>query len=200
MCLWHPASVTRRRWLAHRACVACANPALRSSTATRHACGLGWVLRTGGEVVMGSCCDVEVTGVPKVGPLESARRMSRRVGAHSLSRRVCLRFFFDSRETSTRSVVAGPGRGHNAALLASAVVGVQRVLSFLRPLGRAVAAVRACAGNRERRWSVPARARAHTQILRRAVLRHEPRLLRGLVRRRDRAWFYGCPTSAGATG
>ena len=27
--------------------VARANPALRSSTATRHACGLGWVLRTG---------------------------------------------------------------------------------------------------------------------------------------------------------
>ena len=29
--------------------VACANPALRSSTATWHACGLGWVLRMGEE-------------------------------------------------------------------------------------------------------------------------------------------------------
>ena len=46
------------RWLVHPTFVACANPALRSSTATRHACGLGWVLRTGGEVVTGICCDV----------------------------------------------------------------------------------------------------------------------------------------------
>ena len=30
--------------------VACANPALRSSTATRHACEPGWVLRTGAGV------------------------------------------------------------------------------------------------------------------------------------------------------
>ena len=47
MCLWRSISFTRKRWLAHPACVACANPALRSSTATGHACGLGWVLRTG---------------------------------------------------------------------------------------------------------------------------------------------------------
>ena len=31
--------------------VACANPALRFSTATRHACAVDWVLRTGTEFI-----------------------------------------------------------------------------------------------------------------------------------------------------
>ena len=39
--------------------VACANPALRSSTATRHACGVGWMLHTGrgnqGNVFCNAC-------------------------------------------------------------------------------------------------------------------------------------------------
>ena len=42
--------------------VACANPSLRSSTATRHACGVGWVLRTGQESPVKVCIDS--TGVP----------------------------------------------------------------------------------------------------------------------------------------
>ena len=47
--LWRATLIARMRWLAFPAYVACANPALRSSTATRHACGLGEVLRAGNK-------------------------------------------------------------------------------------------------------------------------------------------------------
>lgn len=45
---------------------ACANPARQSSTAARHACWLGWVLRTGslGLLVDGRWTKVKVIGHP----------------------------------------------------------------------------------------------------------------------------------------